>query len=170
MRLTCCLALIALVPARGYAQNPPPDAREGIEGYDATRLSTPAPTFKSLIENQTRLWQARKNGDARSAKKIVAGTLTVSSFTGASNGKQFVDQIEARACTVSSFKLEDFDIKKPNQTSLLLTYNATQSAVCAGKTLPSSIRVKVGYLNVSGNWTMAYYLENDRSSLKSGAH
>ena len=159
MRLTCCLALIALVTAGGYAQNPPPDARAGIEGYDATRLSTPAPTLKSLIEKQTRLWQARKNGDARSAKKIVAGKLTVSSFTGASNGKQFVEQIETRTCKVSSFKLNDFGVKQPNQTSLLLTYNAKQSAACAGKTLPSRIRVKVGFLNMAGNWPMAYYLE-----------
>ena len=159
MRFTCCLALFALVPACGYAQNPPPDARVGIEGFDATRLSTPPPSFNSLVKKQKDLWLARKNGDARSAKKIIASTLTVSSFTGASNGKQFVDQIETKVCKVSSFKLNDFHVKKPNQTSLLLTYNATQSAACAGKPLPTSIRVKVSFLNVAGNWTMAYYLE-----------
>ncbi len=168
MRSALFLVLFAFSLSCGDGQNPPPDARVGIEGYDATRLDTPQPSFRSLVEKQARLWQARKNGDARAAGKIVAGTLTVTSFTGANNGKQFVDQIEAGTCRLSSFKLKDFDVKKPNQTSLILTYNAIQNAACAGKTLPPEVLVKVGYLNVAGNWTMSYYLEERPNPRKNG--
>ncbi len=166
MRFALFLLIFALAPSSGYGQNPPPDARVGIEGYDATRLSTPQPSFTSLVEKQSRLWQARKNGDARSARKIVTGKLTLTSVTGANNGKQFIHQIEAGTCKVSSFKLKDFDVRKPNQTSLVLTYNAIQNAACAGKTLPHEVLVKVGYWNEAGDWTMIYYLEELPNPLK----
>jgi hypothetical protein len=159
MRFALCLVLFAFALSCGYGQNPPPDARVGVEGYDATRLSTPPPSFNSLVKKQTDLWQARKDGDARSARKIVSGALTVTSFTGANNGKQLVNQIETGTCRVSSFKLKNFALKKPNQTSLVLTYNAIQNAACAGKTLPHEVRVEVAYFNVAGKWSMSYYLE-----------
>ncbi|MDE3063209.1 MAG: hypothetical protein KGJ51_09130 [Acidobacteriota bacterium] len=96
----------------------------------------------------------------------MSGALTVTSFTGAYNGKQLVNQIETGTCRVSSFKLKNFDVKKPNQTSLVLTYTAIQNAACAGKSLPHEVRVEVAYFNVAGNWTMSYYLEELPNPLK----
>jgi hypothetical protein len=46
-----------------------------------------------------------------------------------------------------------------DKNAVLLTYTATQDAVCGGEKAPSSITVAVNYVNRDGRWLEAMYMQ-----------
>ncbi len=158
--LYCCL-ILTLSPM-GFCQegvNPPIDPRTNMQGFPASPLAYEQPSLKALMAEQQKLWQARKTGDAKAAKKILGGKTSIMSYTGAKDGRELIAQIEAGTCKVNSFKLTNFTLKYTNTTAGVLIYQASQDAACGAKHLPEAIRVRAGYWNVDGKWVMSFYVE-----------
>jgi hypothetical protein len=46
-----------------------------------------------------------------------------------------------------------------DKNAVLLTYTATQDAVCGGEKAPSLLRVAVNYVKRNGKWLEAMYMQ-----------
>ena len=46
-----------------------------------------------------------------------------------------------------------------DKNAVLLTYTATQDAVCGGKKAPTNLQVAVNYVNRGGKWLEAMYMQ-----------
>lgn len=130
-----------------------------MQGFPSSSLASEQPSLKALIAKQQRLWQARKAGDVKAAKELLGLKASVTSYSGAKDGRELIAQIEAGACTVRSFQLSHFALKYTNPTAGVLTYHAAQDAVCNGKQLPQAVQVKAGYWNTDGRWVVSFYVE-----------
>lgn len=163
MKTLLCAVSILLLPIGGFCQsdgvNPPIDPRTNMEGYPTSRLAYQLPSLKYLSRRQVQFWQARKSGSVKSAKAIITDSASVTSYTGAEDGKQLINQIKTGVCKVNSFKLENFMFNSANSTTGVLTYRAIQDATCDGKPLPQIVQVKVGYSNPDGKWLVTFYVE-----------
>ena len=131
-----------------------------MEGFPTSTVVIQPPSLKDLSSKQVQLWQARKSRSTKTVKGIMPDKTVVMSYTGATDGKRFISQIETGVCKVNSFKLSDFAFRLINSTSGVLTYHAIQDAMCTGKPLPPDLRVEIGYLNTDGRWKMAFYVED----------
>jgi hypothetical protein len=80
---------------------------------------------------------------------------------GVSNRAEMINSLND--CDVHSFLLENFTFVKFNKTSVIITYTATQDAVCDGEQLPKKIRASVNYVKRGGKWLEAYYMDTPLS-------
>jgi hypothetical protein len=171
MRFILWFTLIFLFPVEGYCQwdglNPPIDPRTNMEGFPTSRLAIQPPSLKDLSSKQMQLWQARQSGNAKTVQRIVPDHAAIMTYTGAIDGKQFIVQIKSGVCKVKNFRLDNFVFRLINPNSGVLTYLATQDAMCNGKSLPRALKVEVGYLNTDGKWKIAFYVE-DKQNLPQG--
>lgn len=131
-----------------------------MEGFPTSSVVIQPPSLKDLSSKQVQIWQARKSRSAKTLTGIIPDKAAVMSYTGATDGKQFISQIETGVCKVNSFKLDDFAFRLINSTSGVLTYRAIQDTRCAGKPLPQDLQVEVGFLNRDGRWKIAFYVED----------
>lgn len=158
-----CILMISL-SVEGSCQwdglNPPIDPRTNMEGFPTSSVVIQPPSLKDLSSKQVQLWQARKSRTTKTVTEIIPDKAAVMSYTGATDGKRFISQIETGVCKVNSFKLDDFAFRLINSTSGVLTYHATQDTMCTGKRLPQDLKVEVGYLNHDGRWKIAFYVED----------
>ncbi len=63
-------------------------------------------------------------------------------------------------CKVSSFSLANFRFVELDKNAVLLTYTATQDAVCGGKKAPATVQVAVNYVKRGGRWLEAMYMQS----------
>ena len=62
-------------------------------------------------------------------------------------------------CRVTACSLADFQLTALDENVVLLTYTATQDAVCGGEKAPSSVQVAVNYVRRGGRWLEAMYMQ-----------
>jgi hypothetical protein len=73
--------------------------------------------------------------------------------------KADVMKLTATECDVKSFSLADFKFVQLSADVAVLTYIATQDAVCGGKANTPKVRVSVNYVKRGGKWLEAFYME-----------
>ena len=73
--------------------------------------------------------------------------------------KADVMKLTATECEVKSFSLADFKFVQLSESVALLTYIATQDAVCGGKANTPRVRVSVNYVKRGSKWLEAFYME-----------
>jgi len=148
-------ALVVALSLAGFCQdaNPPFDPR----GFPTSRREPPS--LKTLAKDQQNLWQARVTGNVNVAQAILHDYAMVTSYTGAINGKQLINQIATGVCKVNSFSLTHFVLESSHPGLKEFTYSALQDATCNDKHLPRTLQITVGYVDDGGDWTVAYYHE-----------
>ena len=62
-------------------------------------------------------------------------------------------------CDVKSFALADHRVTTEKPDLVVVTYTATQDAVCGGNKLPERIRASVVYVKRNGKWMETLYME-----------
>lgn len=103
-------------------------------------------------------WQAWKNNDPSwFEKNTTEGFISISS-DGTSNKAEVLKSI-ATDCEVASFSLANFKFVMLDKNAVLLTYTATQDAICGGKKAPTNLQVAVNYVNRGGKWLEAMYMQ-----------
>ena len=60
-------------------------------------------------------------------------------------------------CDVKSFSLDNFRLVMLDKNTALMTYTATQDAVCSRKPMPANVRVSAVYARRGGKWLQALY-------------
>jgi hypothetical protein len=62
-------------------------------------------------------------------------------------------------CKVTAYSLASFKFSMLDENAILLTYTATQDAVCGGKKAPATLQVAVNYVKRGGKWLEAMYMQ-----------
>lgn len=83
--------------------------------------------------------------------------LSISS-DGISNKAEVV-KATATDCQVQGFSIDDFRFVRLDENAILLTYTATQDAVCNGTKAPAHLRVAVNYIRRGDRWLEAMYMQ-----------
>ena len=103
-------------------------------------------------------WQAWKNNDPSwFEKNTTEGFISISSD--GTSTKAEVVKATATDCKVASYSLANFKFFMLDKNAVLLTYTATQDAVCGGKKAPTNLQVAVNYVNRGGKWLEAMYMQ-----------
>ena len=103
-------------------------------------------------------WSAWKNKDRKwFAENTVAEAVWISSG-GVTDKAQYLKDL-ATDCEVKGVELSDQKVTMKTSDLVIMTYTATQDAVCAGQKLPERIRASVVYVKRSGKWLEALYME-----------
>lgn len=111
-----------------------------------------------IIALDTQGWEAWKNNDPAWFEANTTENFTSISSDGISN-KSAVVKATSTDCMVKSFSLADFKFVRLDRNAVLLTYTATQDAVCGGKKAPTTLRVAVNYVRRGGRWLEAMYMQ-----------
>lgn len=103
-------------------------------------------------------WEAWKNNDPTWFKENTTADFVSISSDGISS-KAEVIKSTTTDCKVASFSLADFRFIVLDKNAVLLTYTATQDAICGGKKAPATLQVAVNYVNRGGRWLEAMYMQ-----------
>ena len=111
-----------------------------------------------IIALDTQGWQAYKTNDPNwFEKNTTEGFISISS-DGTLNKAEVLKSI-ANDCKVASFALANFKFVMLDKNAVLLSYTATQDAICGGKKAPTNLQVAVNYVNRGGKWLEAMYMQ-----------
>ena len=113
-----------------------------------------------LVTIEKSLWEGWKNGDAKPFEKdLTADSMNISA-TGITTGKaQVIKDMMSAHCKVTSYSLADVKLHQLSKDSAMLTYKASQDAVCDGKKIPDEVYASSVYVNQNGAWKAASYHE-----------
>lgn len=104
-------------------------------------------------------WEAWKNNDASWFQDNTTEDFMSISADGISSKAQVVAGTPTD-CQVKSVSLDQFKFVVLDQNAVLLTYVATQDAVCAGSKAPAVVRATVNYVRRGDRWLEAMYMQS----------
>ena len=116
---------------------------------------------EELVAVEKSLWTAwgAKNGEVvrkhstEDAVQIVAGT---GMFVGRD---AIAADIAGHDCELERFAFHDVKLRQPVADVAIVTYTATQDAMCDGKKLPARIQSTSVYVRQGGEWLQTSYQE-----------
>src|SRR3954471_20412698 len=88
----------------------------------ASSTSHEAAIREQLIELEKQSWEAWKNRDGKFFQEFLSDDHVEMGFNGPANKAQIVTFVSSLACTVTSYKLDHFEMKMFDQNTALLTY------------------------------------------------
>jgi hypothetical protein len=103
-------------------------------------------------------WEAWKNNDATWFEKNTTADFLSISSDGISNKAEAMKSVTTD-CKVAAFSLANFKFVVLDKNAVLLTYTATQDAICGGKKAPTTLQVAVNYVQRGGRWLEAMYMQ-----------
>jgi hypothetical protein len=103
-------------------------------------------------------WEAWKNNDPAWFESNTTADFVSISSDGISSRADVI-RSTASDCKVTAFSLADFRFVVLDSNAVLLTYTATQDAVCGGKPAPAKLQVAVNYVKRGGRWLEAMYMQ-----------
>ena len=112
-----------------------------------------------IITLDTQGWEAWKNNDPKWFIANTSDSYVSISSTGISSKADVVKGIPTD-CQVKDFSLAGFKFTQLDTNAVLLTYTATQDAVCGGEKAPSVVHVAVNYVRHDGKWLEIMYMQS----------
>jgi hypothetical protein len=107
------------------------------------------------------LWEAWKNHDPAPFEKYLAENSVNISNSGVDVGKtKQVEAIKTSDCKVASYTLGDIDVHTVGESTAILTYTASQDAVCRGQKMPAKVQASSVWVKQGGKWVVALYHES----------
>jgi hypothetical protein len=127
-------------------------------GIGQTTSSTEKALEARIIALDKQGWEAWKNNDpAWFRDNTIDGFISISS-DGISKKAEVV-KATATDCMVKAYSLANHQFSMLDENAILLTYTATQDAVCGGKKAPPTLQVAVNYVKRRGKWLEAMYMQ-----------
>jgi uncharacterized protein (TIGR02246 family) len=114
----------------------------------------------ALIALEKSLWAAWMAHDGAPFEQHLADGVTHTNSGGRSSGKAAVVAMMASdVCKVSGYELGDVTVHHFGDHTALLTYEASQDAVCEGEAIPARVLSTSVWVKVDGSWRNASYQE-----------
>lgn len=139
----------------------------------AVLLSLPGPLVAqqdvlgavSAIEQS--LWQGWKDHDAAPFREHVTENHFQIAAGGIVTGKAAVIRAisEENDCEVASFSLSNWQLHRIAENVVVVTYDASQDAVCGGQRLDPEVKASAVYVRTDGKWSSASYQESPRAQM-----
>ena len=126
--------------------------------FSQKKMSNDDKVKAQIIAIEKAGWEAWKNKDAKWFQANMTEELLDVTSDGVFSKEQVVKSAPTD-CNVKSFSLNNFKFVMLSKDVALMTYTATQDAVCSGKKVPSQVRSTVNYVKRDGKWLEALYME-----------
>jgi hypothetical protein len=111
-----------------------------------------------IIKLDTQGWEAWKKNDASWFRENTTADFVSISSDGVSHKAEVLKSVTTD-CKVAAFSLTGFKFVVLDKNAVLLTYTATQDAICGGKKAPATLQVAVNYVKRGGRWLEAMYMQ-----------
>ena len=127
----------------------------------AMPLTVGADLKEDLVAKSKRMWVAWGKADSKvfeeqlteDAVQIVAGTGMVS------GRDAVVKEVSAGGCELKGFEFERIELLKLSKDIAVLSYTATQDAVCGENKLPPKVQSTSIYVKKKKEWKLIHYQE-----------
>ncbi len=112
----------------------------------------------SAIEES--FWEGWKNHDAGAIREHSVDNTVFISEKGVRSGKQAaIESREQSTCDVKSYSFSDWAVHPVSEDAAIITYRATQDAICDGVKIPENVILSAVYVRQNGTWMNAAYQE-----------
>ena len=118
-----------------------------------------AAVLKKLSANETALWNAWKNKDAKPFQMWLSADSMNVGDQGVGTKKDITEMMASMPCEVKSFTLSDWKLTMVDSDAALISYKGTQDGTCAGTALPSAVWASSLWVNRKGKWLAAFHQE-----------
>ena len=112
-----------------------------------------------LIALEKKSWEAWKNRDGKFFQDFLSDDHVEVGFGGVSNKSQIVPFVGSPVCTVKSYRLDRFEMKRLDANTALLTYWEEQDTVCRNP-VPSPCWVSSLYMKRGDRWLNVFYQQS----------
>jgi uncharacterized protein (TIGR02246 family) len=118
----------------------------------------------NLVEIEKSLWAGWAAADSKPFEKHLAKEGVNMVPAGFTFGKDaLVKDMGSSDCKVASYSLGEVKVIRPADKVAILTYSATQDAVCGDYRPPAKIHATSVYVKKDGEWKNAVYAETPTS-------
>jgi hypothetical protein len=128
------------------------------------KMSANAATEQKLVDMEKSLWEAWKNHDSAPFQKLLSADSVNVNPTGVSGTEQAVKDVSGSNCKVNSYTVEDTKVTWVDKDAALLTYKATQDAVCPGQEIPQAVWASSLWVKKGNEWKAAFHQETTAQS------
>ena len=111
-----------------------------------------AQLLKKLSANETALWNAWKNKDAKPFQMWLAADSVMVGEQGVGMKSDIVKMMASMPCDVKSFTLSDWKLTMVDANAALLTYKGVAEGTCGGQPIPATWASSL-WVNRKGKWT-----------------
>lgn len=152
-RIYWILVLVAALATAAIGQT------EDTKTKPKAKVSGNAATEQKLVETEKSLWEAWKNHDSGIFQKALTPESVNVTAMGIQGTEQTVKDAGSSDCKVNSYSLEDTKSTWVDKDAVLLTYKASQDAVCASQKLPSAVWASSLWVKKGSEWKAAFHQE-----------
>jgi hypothetical protein len=128
------------------------------------KMSANAATEQKLVDMEKSLWEAWKNHDSAPFQKMLSADSVNVNPMGVSGTEQAVKDAAASDCKVNSYSVEDPKATWVDKDAVLLTYKATQDAVCSSQKIPDTVWCSSLWVKKGNEWKAAFHQETPAQS------
>jgi len=115
------------------------------------RKLTKAQLTKKLSANETALWNAWKNKDAKPFQNWLAADGVMVGEQGVGTKAEVVQMMGSSPCEIKSFTLSDWKLSQVNDNAAMLTYKGVADGTCGGQPIPA-VWASSLWVNRKGKW------------------
>jgi hypothetical protein len=123
------------------------------------KMSANEATEQKLVEMEKSLWEAWKNHDSAPFQKMLSSDSVNVTPAGVASTEQAVKDAASPDCKVNSYSVEYPKAIWIDKDAVLLTYKATQDAVCGGQKPPETVWASSLWVKKGNEWKAAFHQE-----------
>jgi len=124
---------------------------------------TRAQLTRKLSANETALWNAWKNKDAKPFQNWLASDGVMIGEQGVGSKAEVVQMMGASPCEIKSFTLSDWKLSQVNDGAAMLTYKGVADGTCGGQPIPA-VWASSLWVNRKGKWVAFSHQETNLKS------
>ena len=110
-----------------------------------------AQILKKLSANETALWNAWKNKDAKPFQMWLAADGVMVGDQGVGTKKEVTEMMPSMPCEVKSFTLSDWKLAMVDADAAVITYKGAAEGTCGGQAIPT-VWASSLWVNRKGKW------------------
>ena len=120
-----------------------------------------------ITEIEKSLWEGWKNQNGKVCEEHCAENMIQVGRHGISIGKIKILESMSSGCDVKSYSLSDLKVHRFTNDTVIVSYKASQDAVCSGNILPPVVYVATTYVKQGDKWMWACYQETAAAGAES---
>jgi Domain of unknown function (DUF4440) len=144
---TFCLAQPQATPSPSPSPKPKPKM-------------TKAQLLKKLSANETALWNAWKNKDAKPFQNWLAADGVMIGEEGVGTKQDVLQMMGANPCEIKAFTLSDWKLSMVDPNTAVVTYKGVADGTCGGQPVPP-VWASSLWINRKGKWMAFTHQESN---------
>ncbi|MFN2531045.1 MAG: nuclear transport factor 2 family protein [Pyrinomonadaceae bacterium] len=144
------LILASLALAQEATPGPSPAPKPAMTRAQSQRI---------IIATERKLWEGWKKGDMKPFNSYLSADSVMIGDGGVSNKATSIKEMSNMKCDVKSYELSDIKVTFLDSNAALITYKATQDAICGGQAVPAAVWASSAFVKRGGKWYAASHQE-----------